>query len=107
MNDETWQVVKQTPKVSGFLGGGGSKPQPITQREAENIFKQVEEGKVAPKSKVSFVIGDNVKITEGPFESFVGVIDEVDEVSNKLKVGVSIFGRSTPVELDFSQVEKA
>ncbi len=106
MNDETWQIVKQTPKVSGFLGGGGSKPQPITQREAEGIFKQVEEGKKTPKSKVSYSIGDNVKITDGPFESFVGVVEEVVEETSKLKVGVSIFGRSTPVELDFTQVEK-
>ena len=106
MNDETWQIVKQTPRVSGFLGGGGAKPQPITQREAESIFKQVEEGKATPKSKVSFNVGDNVKITDGPFDSFVGTVDEVDEHNNKLKVGVSIFGRSTPVELDFTQVEK-
>ncbi len=107
MNDQTWQLVKQTPKVTGFLGGsGGAKPQPITQKEAERIFKQVEEGKATPKSKVSFSVGDSVKITDGPFESFVGTVDEVDEHSNKLKVGVSIFGRSTPVELDFTQVEK-
>lgn len=107
MNDETWQVVKQTPKVSGFLGGGGARPQPITQREAESIFKQVEEGKKAPKSKISFTVGDNVKIIDGPFESFVGTIEEVDADSSKLKIGVSIFGRSTPVELEFTQVEKA
>lgn len=106
MNDETWQIVKQTPRVSGFLGGGGSKPQPITTREAESIFKKVEEGKVTPKSKVSFTVGDNVKITDGPFESFTGVVEEVHEDTSKLKVGVSIFGRSTPVELDFTQVEK-
>jgi len=106
MNDETWQIVKNTPKVSGFLGGGGVKPQPITQREVESIFKQVEEGKKAPKSKLSFIAGDTVKITDGPFESFVGTVEEVDDSNNKLKVGVSIFGRSTPVELDFTQVEK-
>jgi transcriptional antiterminator NusG len=107
MNDETWQVVKNTPKVSGFLGGGGSKPVPISNREAEKIFAQVEEGKKSPKSKISFAIGDAIKIIEGPFESFVGTVDEVDEDNSKLKVGVSIFGRSTPVELDFTQVEKA
>lgn len=106
MNDETWQIVKNTPRVSSFLGGGGSKPQPISKREAESIFAQVEEGKKAPKSKVSFISGDNVKIIDGAFESFVGTIEEVDEDNSKLKVAVSIFGRSTPVELDFTQVEK-
>lgn len=106
MNDESWQIIKNTPKVSGFLGGAGSKPQPITQREVESIFKQIQEGTKDPKAKVSFSIGESVKITEGPFESFVGTVDEVDEINNKLKVGVSIFGRSTPVEIDFTKVEK-
>lgn len=106
MNDETWQIVKGTPRVAGFLGGGGSTPQPITKREAQNIFKQVEEGKAAPKSNVTYSIGDNVKIIEGPFESFVGVVDQVDEDHSKLKVAVSIFGRSTPVEIEFDKVEK-
>lgn len=107
LNDETWQIVKNTPKVSGFLGGGGAKPQPITAKEAANIMKQVEEGKKAPKSKVSYSIGDNIKIIDGAFESFVGTVEEVHEDTNKLRVGVSIFGRSTPVELEFTQVEKA
>lgn len=106
MNDESWQIIKNTPKVSGFLGGAGAKPQPITQREVESIFKQIQEGTKAPKGKVSFSIGESVKITDGPFDSFVGTVDEVDEINNKLKVGVSIFGRSTPVEIDFSKVEK-
>lgn len=107
MNDDTWQLVKNTPKITGFLGGGGSKPQPISEKEAMAILKQVEDGKKSPRSKVSFQIGDAVKIIDGAFESFVGTVDEVDEESNKLKVGVSIFGRSTPVELAFTQVEKA
>lgn len=106
MNDETWQVVKNTPRVAGFLGGGGSRPQPITKREAEKIFKQVEEGKAAPKSSLAFAVGDSVKIIEGPFDSFVGVVDQVDEEHSKLKVAVSIFGRSTPVEIEFDKVEK-
>jgi transcriptional antiterminator NusG len=106
MNDETWQLVKQTPKVSGFLGGGGAKPQPISEKEATAIMSQVEEGKKSPKSKVSFHTGDNVKIIDGAFESFIGVVEEVDEEHSKLKVGVSIFGRSTPVELAFTQVMK-
>ncbi|HCR85424.1 MAG TPA: transcription termination/antitermination protein NusG [Alphaproteobacteria bacterium] len=106
MNDETWQLVKNTPKITGFLGGGGAKPQPISEREAMNILKQVEDGKKAPKSKVSFHVGDSVKIIDGAFESFVGSVEEVDEDGGKLKVAVSIFGRATPVELAFSQVEK-
>ncbi len=108
LNDETWQIVKNTPRVSGFLGGGGSRPQPITEKEAKAIMNKVEEiSKSAPKSKVSFIVGDTVKIVEGPFESFIGSVEEVHEDTNKLRVGVSIFGRSTPVELEFTQVEKA
>lgn len=106
MNDEAWQVVKNTPKVTGFLGGGGNKPQPITNAEAERIFKQVQEGIESPKHSVHFDIGDSVKIIDGPFDSFVGVVEDLDEGKNKLKVAVSIFGRATPVELDFAQVEK-
>lgn len=106
MNDETWQIVKNIPKVTGFLGGGGNKPQPISNNEAERIFKQVQEGIESPKHSVEFDVGDSVKIIDGPFDSFVGVIEEIDQEKNKLKVAVSIFGRSTPVELDFTQVEK-
>jgi len=106
MNDDAWQLVKNTPKVTGFLGGSGNKPQPISDSEAENIFKQVEEGMVSPKHSVQFDVGDSVKIVDGPFDSFVGVVEELDEEKNKLKVAVSIFGRATPVELDFTQVEK-
>lgn len=107
MNDQSWQLVKQTPKITGFLGGGGNKPQPISEREAQAIFNKVEEGKKSPRSKVSYNIGDTVKIIDGAFDSFVGVVDEIDEENNKLKVGVSIFGRTTPVELSFTQVEAA
>jgi transcriptional antiterminator NusG len=107
MNDETWQLVKGTPKVSGFLGGGGSKPQPISEREAASIFQQVEDGVKSPKSKVSFNVGDSVKVIDGPFDSFIGTVEEVLEDKNKLKVSVSIFGRATPVDLEFTQVEKA
>jgi len=106
MNDETWQVVKNTPKVTGFLGGSGNKPQPISEREAEEIFKQVQEGIDSPKHSVQFDVGDNVKVIDGPFDSFVGVVEEIDDDKNKLKVAVSIFGRSTPVELEYTQVEK-
>ncbi len=106
MNDEAWQVVKNTPRVAGFLGGGGNKPQPISNAEAENIFKQIEEGASATKSGKRFEYGETVKVIDGPFDSFTGVIEDVDEGKEKLKVAVSIFGRATPVELDYGQVEK-
>ncbi len=105
MNDRAWQLVKNTPKVLGFLGGSG-KPQPISDIEAERIFKQVEEGVEKPKRMVSFEAGESVRVVDGPFESFVGVVEEVDEEKGRLKVSVSIFGRTTPVELEFTQVEK-
>jgi len=105
LTDESWHLVKTTPKVTGFLGGGG-KPQPISNAEAESIFKQVKEGIEHPKKSVIYEIGESVKVTEGPFESFVGVVEEIDDEKNRIKVAVSIFGRSTPVELEFTQVEK-
>jgi transcription termination/antitermination protein NusG len=106
MNDATWQVVKNTPRVTGFLGGGGNKPQPMSASEVDRIFKQVQDGVDSPKSSVQYHVGDMVKVVDGPFESFVGSVEDVDEDKNRLKVAVSIFGRSTPVELAFSQVEK-
>jgi len=105
LTDESWHLVKNTQKVTGFLGGGG-KPQPISNAEAESIFRQVKEGIEHPKSSVIYEIGESVKVTEGPFESFVGVVEEIDDEKNRIKVAVSIFGRSTPVELEFTQVEK-
>lgn len=108
LTDATWHMVKNLPKVTGFLGGGGKgKPQPITDREAEAIFAQVKEGIAHPKHTVTYEVGENVKVIEGPFDSFVGVVEEVDEDKGRLKVSVSIFGRPTPVELEFTQVEKA
>jgi transcriptional antiterminator NusG len=107
MNDETWHLVKGIPKVTGFLGGNGNKPLPISDSEAESIFRQVEEGITAPKPSVVYDIGESVKVVDGPFESFVGVVEEIDEEKSKLKVAVSIFGRATPVELEYTQVEKA
>jgi transcriptional antiterminator NusG len=105
--DETWHMVKNTPKVTGFLGGGGKgRPVPITDKEAESIFTQVRDGVSPSKSMVSFEIGENVKIIDGPFESFVGLVEQVDDEKSRVKVSVSIFGRSTPVDLEYSQVEK-
>lgn len=106
MTDATWQLVKKTEKVTGFLGGGGTRPQPITEREAQAIFQQVQEGIDTPKRAIDFEIGDTVKIVDGPFDSFTGTVEDIDEVKEKLKVSVAIFGRPTPVELEFKQVEK-
>ena len=106
MTDATWQLVKNTPKVTGFLGGKGIRPQPITDSEAAQIFKQAEEGAKSVRTTVHFDIGEQVKIIDGPFESFVGTVEDVEEDRQKLKVSVSIFGRATPVELAYDQVHK-
>ena len=107
LNDETWHLVKNTAKVTGFLGGGGhGKPVPISDAEAGRILRQVQEGVERPKPAVSFEIGEQVKVADGPFASFNGTVEDVDDERARLKVAVSIFGRSTPVELDYAQVEK-
>jgi len=106
MNDETWHIVKDTRQVSGFLGSGG-KPRPMPQSEVDALVHQIEEGIERPKPKVMFDIGDAVRVIDGPFASFNGVVEEVMEDKAKLKVSVSIFGRPTPVELEYIQVEKA
>ncbi len=108
MNDDVYHLVKNTPKVTGFLGSSG-KPQPITEAEAARILNTKEEAAAAPKQqiKVDYEIGDSVKVLDGPFASFNGVVEELDFDKSKVKVSVSIFGRATPVELDFEQVERS
>jgi len=106
MNDETWHLVRSVPHVLGFIGGTAEKPAPISDKEAEAILERVEEGLTKPKPKVLFEPGEVVRIIEGPFKDFNGVVEEVDYEKNKLRVSVLIFGRSTPVEFDFGQVEK-
>lgn len=106
LNDNVWHLVKDTPKVTGFLGAG-NKPVPISEAEAQRILQQVQEGIDRPRPSVTYDIGEEVKVVEGPFASFNGVVEEIDEEKAKLKVSVSIFGRATPVELEYGQVEKA
>jgi transcriptional antiterminator NusG len=107
MNDETWHLVKNTPRITGFLGGSANRPSPIPQKEIDAIKKRVEEGEEAPRPRIEFEMGQVVRIKEGAFADFSGSIAEVNYDKNKLVVSVTIFGRATPVELGFSEVEKA
>lgn len=107
MTDESWHLVKSTPKVTGFLGGSAMKPTPISEKEVQNIMHQMQAGVEKPRPKVLFEVGEAVRVKEGPFTDFHGVVENVNYDKNKLRVAVTIFGRSTPVELDFGQVEKS
>ncbi len=106
LNDETWHLVKDVPRVMGFIGGTSDRPAPITDREADSILQRIEEGVGKPRPKVLFEPGEVVRVTDGPFSDFNGVVEAVDYDKSRLKVAVLIFGRSTPVDLEFGQVEK-
>jgi len=106
MDDETWHLVKHTNKVTGFVGGGKTRPSPISEAEVLKIVSQMQEGTEKPRHKVEFVVGEFVRVKEGPFADFNGSVEEVNYDKSKVRVAVTIFGRSTPVELEFSQVEK-
>lgn len=106
MDDETWHLVKDVPRVMGFIGGTSDRPAPISEKEAMQILDRVQEGAEKPRPKVLFEAGEVVRITDGPFNDFNGVVEEVDYEKSRLRVAVLIFGRSTPVDLEFGQVEK-
>ena len=106
LTDETWHVIKNTPRVTGFLGGSGNRPSPISDKEVAKILSQMEEGVEKPRPKVLFEVGEMVRVKEGPFADFNGNVEEVNYEKSKVRVSVAIFGRSTPVELEVSQVEK-
>ena len=106
LTDETWHLVKNTNRVTGFLGGSGNRPTPISKREVEKIFSQMEEGVEKPRPKILFEVGEIVRVKEGPFADFNGNVEKVNYEKSKVRVSVTIFGRATPVDLDFSQIEK-
>ena len=107
LSDASWHLVKETPRVMGFIGGKADKPAPITEREAEAILQRVRDGVEKPRPKILFEVGEVVRVSDGPFNDFTAAVEEVDYDRSRLRVAVQIFGRSTPVELDFGQVEKA
>jgi len=107
LDEETWHLVRRTPRVLGFIGGTSDRPAPISEKEAQNIMRRVQEGAEKPRPKTLFEPGESVRVTEGPFADFNGVVEEVNYDKSRLRVAVLIFGRSTPVELEFTQVEKS
>jgi transcription termination/antitermination protein NusG len=107
LDDDTWHLVKETPRVMGFIGGKADQPAPITEKEAALILQRVQDSGEAPKPKTMFEAGETVRVIDGPFNDFDGVVEEVNYEKNRMRVAVTIFGRSTPVELEFTQVEKA
>lgn len=106
MNEETWHLVRSTPRVTGFIGGTATKPTPISEKEVEKIMSQIQEGVEKPRPKVLFEVGEMVRVKEGPFTDFHGAVEDVNYEKSRLRVAVTIFGRATPVELEFGQVEK-
>ena len=106
MTDDTWHLVKSAPKVTGFIGGSGNRPAPISEREVQSIMQQMQDGVEKPRPKVLFEVGEQLRVTEGPFADFNATVEDVDYDKSRIKVSVLIFGRATPVEVDFSQVEK-
>jgi len=106
MTDESWHLVKNTPKVTGFLGGSAMRPTPISDKEVQTIMQQMQAGVEKPRPKVLFEVGEAVRVKDGPFTDFTGMVEDVNYDKNKIRVAVTIFGRATPVELDFGQVEK-
>jgi len=106
MTDDSWHLVKNTSKVTGFVGGTGNRPTPISQKEVDKIMQQMQDGADKPRPKILFEVGEMVRVKEGPFADFNGNVEEVSYEKSKLRVSVTIFGRATPVELDFHQVEK-
>ena len=107
LDDDTWHLIKETPRVMGFIGGKADKPAPITDKEANKILQRMEDSEEAPTHKTIYEPGEMVRVTDGPFNDFTGTVEEVNYEKSRLRVAVSIFGRSTPVELEFTQVEKA
>ena len=106
MNDDSWHLVKSNPKVTAFIGGSGTKPAPITNKEVDIILQRMDDSKVNPTQKLTFEVGESIRVVDGPFKDFSGTVDTIDYEKSKLRVSVVIFGRATPVELEFGQIEK-
>ncbi|MDA9210633.1 transcription termination/antitermination protein NusG [Methylophilaceae bacterium] len=106
MNDDSWHLVKSTPKVTAFIGGSGTQPAPITNNEVDTILQKMDDSKVNPTQKLTFEVGESIRVVDGPFKDFSGTVDTIDYEKSKLRVSVVIFGRATPVELEFGQIEK-